>query len=77
MLFVMARYPRLVDTVKGKSGADLFVIAPAICANPQLVVVHQESGGSITSPKIPFVCDQKHVRNIDLLTLIDEEGWTF
>ena len=77
MLFVMAKYPRLVDTVKGKSGADPFVIAQALCANPQLVVVHQEGGGSLKSPKIPFVCDQESVRNIDLLTLIDEEGWTF
>lgn len=77
MIFVMGKYPRLVDTVKGKSGADPFVIAQAISANPQLIVLHQESGGSLKSPKIPFVCEQERLKHIDLLTLIDEEGWTF
>ena len=77
MLSVMRKYPRLVDTVKGKSGADPFVIAQAVSTNPQLTVLHQENGGSFKSPKIPFVCDQERLRHIDLLTLIDEEGWSF
>lgn len=77
MLWVMGKYPRLVDTVKGKSGADPFVIAQALCPNPPLIVLHQEYGGSLKSPKIPFVCDQENLRHIDLLTLIEEEGWSF
>ena len=77
MQHVMGTYPRLVDTVKGKSGADPFVIAQALCTNPHLTVLHQESGGSLKSPKIPFVCDQESLRHIDVLTLIDEEGWSF
>ena len=77
MLHVMGTYPRLVDTVKGKSGADPFVIAQALCASPQLTVLHQEIGGSLNSPKIPFVCEQESLRHIDVLTLIDEEGWSF
>lgn len=77
MISVMGKYPRLVDTVKGKSGADPFVIAQALSTNPRLTVLHQESGGSLKSPKIPFVCDQESLRHIDLLTLIDEEGWSF
>ena len=77
MISVMGKYPRLVDTVKGKSGADPFVIAQALSANPRLTVLHQESGGSLKSPKIPFVCEQEGLRHIDLLTLIDEEGWSF
>ena len=78
MVRIMGRYPRLVDTVKDKSGADPFVIAQALSANPQMMtVLHQENGGSLKSPRIPFVCDQERVRNIDLLTLIEQEGWSF
>lgn len=77
MITVMAKYPRLVDTVKGKSGADPFVIAQALSASPQQIVLHHESGGSQNSPKIPFVCDQEGLRHTDLLKLIDKEGWVF
>ncbi len=77
MGWIMGKYPRLVDTAKGKSGADPFVIAQAISATPQLVVLHQEAGGSLPSPKIPFVCNQEALAHIDLLALIDQEGWSF
>ncbi len=77
MGFVMGKYPRLVDTVKGKSGADPFVIALAMSSNPQRIVLHQEIGGSLKSPKIPFVCEAENVKQIDLLALIDQEGWEF
>lgn len=74
---LMRDYPRLVDTTKGKSGGDPFVIAQALAANPHLVVVTEEKGGSANSPKIPFVCDQEGVRRISLLELIDAEDWSF
>ena len=74
---LMRTYPKLVDTAKGKSGGDPFVIAQAVAASPTLIVVTQEAGGSEQSPKIPFVCAREGVRCIDLLTLIDEEDWTF
>ncbi len=74
---VMRAYPKLVDTGKGKSGADPFVIAQALAARPRLVVITQEAGGSAEKPKIPFVCDQEGIRHIELLTLIEEEDWSF
>ena len=77
MGWILGKYPRLVDTAKGKSGADPFVIAQAISATPQLVILHQEAGGSLQSPKIPFVCNQEGLAHIDLLALIDQEGWSF
>ncbi len=77
MAFVMSKYPRLVDTVKGKSGGDPFVIAQALSASPRLTVLHQEAGGSLKSPKIPTVCEQESLLHVDLLTLIDQEGWSF
>ncbi len=74
---LMGRFPKLVDTGKGKSGGDPFVIAQALAGSPPLVVVTQEAGGSVDRPRIPFVCDQVGVRHIDLLTLIEEEDWVF
>jgi hypothetical protein len=74
---LMGKYPRLVDTKKGKSGADPFVMAHALAADPRLVVVSEERGGSENSPKIPSVCALEGLRCIDLLRLIEEEDWTF
>lgn len=58
--YVMNKYPRLVDTVKGKSGADPIVIALVLSHNPKLVVVTEEKGGSENKPKMPYVCYQEH-----------------
>ena len=77
MVRIMAAYPRLVDTKTGKSGGDPFVIAQALVTNPFHTIVTEEQGGSQKSPKIPFVCQQEGLRHINLLTLIDEEDWTF
>lgn len=74
---IMQEYPKLVDTGKGKSGGDPFVIAQALAGNPHLVVITQEAGGKADKPRIPYVCDQEGVRHIDLLRLIEEEDWTF
>ena len=74
---LMQAYPKLVDTGKGKSGGDPFVITQALAAAPHLTVVTQEAGGSSNSPRIPFVCDQKGIRHINLLALIEDEDWSF
>lgn len=77
VVHIMATYPKLVDTGKGKSGADPFVIAQALACNPALTVITQEQGGSEGKPRIPFVCQAEGVPCIDLLTLIDAEDWSF
>ncbi|KQZ73069.1 hypothetical protein ASE06_11580 [Sphingopyxis sp. Root214] len=74
---LMQNYPRLVDTKKGKSGGDPFVIAQALAGNPALTVISQEKGGSLARPNIPVVCAAEGVRVIELLDLIEEEDWTF
>lgn len=74
---IMAVYPRLVDTKTGKSGGDPFVIAQAMIQEPFHTIVTEEQGGSFKSPKIPYVCIKEGVRHINLLTLIDEEDWSF
>jgi Domain of unknown function (DUF4411) len=74
---IMQSYPKLVDTGKGKSGGDPFVIAQALARNPRLIVITQEAGGSADKPRIPYVCEREAVRHINLLTLIEEEDWVF
>lgn len=69
---IMARYPRLVDTVKGRSGADPFVIALAATTNPTMVVVTEEAPGKV---RIPDVCDGEKIRYCRLADLIEEEDW--
>jgi hypothetical protein len=73
---LMARYPRLVDTRTGKSGADPFVIALAQVP-PGCVVITEERGGSDKSPKIPFVCASERIGCKNLLELIEAEDWRF
>ncbi|GJM10269.1 MAG: hypothetical protein DHS20C11_25450 [Lysobacteraceae bacterium] len=68
-------YPKLVDTAKGKSGADPFVIAMARSHNPRLTVITEEKGGSAQKPKIPYVCQQENIRCVSLLGLIVEQKW--
>lgn len=74
---IMSSFPRLVDTKKGKSGADPMVIALALSKNPRFTVVTEEGFGSGKSPKIPFVCAQLDLRPINVLQLIREQTWTF
>jgi hypothetical protein len=77
VVHVMQTYPKLVDTGKGKSGGDPFVIAQALVGNPPLVVITQEAGGSQGKPKIPFVCQAEGLTCIDLLAMIEAEDWAF
>lgn len=74
---LMQDYPRLVDTRKGLSTADPFVVGLAQCHNPTMTVVTQELGGSPAKPRLQSVCITESVRCINLLELIQEQGWIF
>lgn len=74
---IMGAYPRLVDTSKGRSGGDPFVIALARSNKPLLTVVSEENPGGPTRPKIPDVCRSEGIRCIRLLDLIQEMDWRF
>ena len=70
---ILAKHERLVDTRKGRSGTDPFVIALAEmngCA-----VVTDENEGTATKPHIPFVCRMRKVRVLTVLELIQADGW--
>ena len=70
----MGAYPRLVDTVKGRSGGDPFVIALAGIKRPHMTVVTEESPGK---QRIPDVCASEGIRCIGLADMIEQEDWHF
>lgn len=75
---IMGKYPRLVDTVKGRSGGDPFVIALARSYNPSpLTVITQEGIGKKNSPKIPDVCNAEKIPWKNLVEFIQAEDWRF
>ncbi len=74
---IMAASPRLVDTKKGKSGADPMVIALTESKNPGYTVVTEKSFGSDKSPRIPNVCRNRDIRCINVLQLLRDQSWSF
>src|SRR5947207_12482650 len=52
---IMGRYPRFVDTKKGRSVGDPFVVAVARVKS-LTVITGENPTGVITKPKIPDVC---------------------
>jgi hypothetical protein len=74
---IMGEYPRLVDTVKGKSGGDPFVIAVAMLRPKQIAVVTEEDFGKKDSPRIPDVCRAENIRCLKLVDFIENRGWAF
>jgi hypothetical protein len=71
---IMANHPRLVDTAKGRSGADPFVIALAATTNPSMVVVTEEFAGKT---RIPDVCAAERIECCGLADMIEREDWKF
>ena len=69
-------YPRLVDTLRGRSQADPFVIATAIETNA-VVVTGEIRTGNLNKPRIPDVCNAKGIRWINFLQMIRELGLSF
>jgi len=74
---IMGTYPRLVDTAKGRSAADPFVIGLARMNDPEWTVLSEENPGRLNSPKIPDVCKAEGIRCLRLVELIQEENWVF
>ena len=70
----MRALPRLVDTVKDRSGADPFVIALAATHAPKMVVLTEEQRGKT---KIPDVCVSERIDWCGLADFIEREDWKF
>ncbi|MBI3415194.1 MAG: DUF4411 family protein [Verrucomicrobia bacterium] len=73
---LLAEYPRLVDTLRGRSKADPFVIATAMERNA-VVVTGEIISGNLDRPRIPDVCQVKTIRCINFLQMIREVKLTF
>lgn len=73
---ILARYPRLIEVRRGRSGADPFVIALARVRGA-VVVTGENDDGSAEKPKIPTVCRAFSVRSIKVLEFIRESRWVF
>jgi Domain of unknown function (DUF4411) len=71
---MLGKYPRLVDTLRGRSQADPFVIATAMEHD---AVVTGEIMGTAAKPRIPFVCQAEGIRCITFLEMIRELKLTF
>lgn len=67
---IMKDHPRLVDTVKGRSAADPFVIG--LAETGKMVVLTEEKPGKV---KIPDVCDARNVKWTNLADMIEYEDW--
>lgn len=74
---ILGTYPRLVDTVKGRSEGDPFVIALARSFGSPLCVISQEGPGKKNSPKIPDVCLAERIQCLNLVDFIRAEAWRF
>lgn len=73
---LLGEYPRLVDTLRGRSKADPFVIATAI-ERKAVVVTGEILTGNLEKPRIPDVCQVKGIRCINFLQMIRELKLTF
>ncbi|HYG24679.1 MAG TPA: DUF4411 family protein [Verrucomicrobiae bacterium] len=73
---LLSEYPRLVDTLRGRSKADPFVIATAIERNA-VVVPGEIISGNLEKPRVPDVCQVKAIRCINFLQMIRELKLTF
>jgi hypothetical protein len=72
---IMQRYPRLVDTKKGRSGGDPFVIAVARVKGIT-VITAENATGKLDVPRIPDVCGDLGIRWIRLLDFFREQKWS-
>ena len=73
---LLKELPRLVDTLRGRSKADPFVIATAL-ARGAVAVTREPLTGRLDKPRIPDVCQVKSIRCITFLQMIRELKLTF
>ena len=73
---ILLKYERLVDTSKGRSMCDPFVIALAMIENCA-VVTAEKSTGNLNKPRIPDICAELGIETINLVELGRRQRWTF
>lgn len=73
---VLAKFPRLLDTRKGRSASDPFVIGLALLERCP-VVTQEGRTNSTERPGIPDACIGMGVKHMNLLQVIQAKGWKF
>jgi len=73
---ILSTHPNLVDTGKGRSGADPFVIALAEI-NSCTVVTGETASGKPQKPRIPDVCRDRSVKCCSFLAMIQNQNWKY
>lgn len=71
---ILNEYQRLVDTIKGRSMVDPWIIALAK-VNKCAVVTHERMSTKPGLIRIPDVCAALDIRCLTFLEMIREEGW--
>ena len=71
---IMRRYPRLVDTKKGRSVGDPFVVAVAR-ARKLAVITGENATDKMDVPRIPDVCDDLGIRWLRIIDFFREQKW--
>jgi len=74
---ILAKYPNLIDGIKYRSAADLFVIALAKIHKCKVVTTEPHISGLRGKVSLAGVCDSIGVKDITLLDLIKEQKWKF
>ena len=71
---ILKDHRNLLNSKKGKSGADPFVVAVAVVKKCDVVTHERRTGDLKNHPKIPDVCDVLGIRYLSLTTLLREQG---
>lgn len=71
---ILTDHKKLIDTRRGRSSADPFVIALAQIESAA-VVTGERPSGTLDRPNIPDVCTALGIRCLTLLQLFREQGW--
>lgn len=73
---VLVAHERMLGRGRGRNGADPFVVALARLHHGT-VVTEETKANTLTSPRIPDVCDALGVPWRTLADFVDEQGWSF
>lgn len=76
VVMLLGKYPRLVDTLRGRSKADPFVIATAMELDA-IVVTGEVLTGKLDKPRIPDVCEAEGIACMGFLELIRDLKLSF
>lgn len=73
---ILSEHEMLVNAIKGRSGADPFVIGLALVTDGTVVTL-EEFGNSTKRPRIPDVCHALSIPCHTPLDMFRECGWKF